>query len=141
MASRHLTLRVGEDLLGKLEAESRRSGRSRSEVAKSLLEEGIRMERHPGIFFRSGPTGRRPVLAAGPDVWEVARLFQGKERSGEEAVQFAVESMDLTARDVRTALGYYLEYKDEIDEWIRRNDEEADRAKAAWLLEQTLLHR
>jgi uncharacterized protein DUF5615 len=33
------------------------------------------MER-PGVIFRTGPTGRRADLAAGPDVWEVVRAVR-----------------------------------------------------------------
>ena len=67
MASRHLSVRLPEDALDHLDAESRRSGASRSELAKTLIEEGLRMREHPGVVFRPGPAGRRAALADGPD--------------------------------------------------------------------------
>lgn len=67
--SSHLSVRVGYDLFEHLEAVLQRSGESRSVVTKRLLMEGLRMEDHPGIVFRSGPGGRRAGLVGGPDVW------------------------------------------------------------------------
>jgi hypothetical protein len=139
MASRHLSIRIGDDTFDALEAQSRRSGRSRSEVAKTLLEEGLRMERHPGIVFRSGPAGRRPGLAGGPDVWEVVRVLLGVKADGEAAIKQASERTGLTQEQVRFALRYYAEYRDEINDWIRRVDDEAEAAEAVWRREQELL--
>ena len=75
--SQHLSVRIGDDVFAQLEAQSRRSGQSRSAVAKQLLEEGLRMEQHPRIVFRSGPGGRRAGLIDGPDVWEIVSAVQG----------------------------------------------------------------
>jgi hypothetical protein len=43
--------------------------------------------------------------------------------------------------DVVTAWRYYAAYRDEIDAWIQRVDDEAERAEAAWRREQALLTR
>jgi hypothetical protein len=146
MASRHLTLRLEADTFDRLESQSRREGRTRSALAKTLLEEGLRMEAHPGIVFRAGPAGRRPGLTAGPDVWEVVRVFQGlgaqqdRVRSDETITRIA-ELMGLASEQVRTALRYYAAFRTEIDTWIARVDEEAALAEAAWRREQDLLRR
>ncbi len=139
MASRHLSLRLESDTFERLEAESQRSGRSRSQLAKIFLDEGLRMEAHPGIVFRSGPAGRRPGIAGGPDVWEVVRVFRGIDAHGEEALDRTAELSGLTPEQVRIALRYYADYHEEIDDWVRRVDEEAARAEAAWRREQDLL--
>lgn len=120
MPSRHLSLRLESDTYERLEAESQRSGQPRSQVAKTLLEEGLRMEAHPGIVFRSGPAGRRPGLAGGPDLWEVVRVFAGVDSHGEEALARTAELTGLTREQVRIALRYYAEFRNEIDGWIRR---------------------
>ena len=139
--SRHLSVRVGEEVLARLDVESRRIGRSRSWLAKQLLDEGLRMERHPGIMFRAGPAGRRPGLIGGPGVWEIVRACLGHDL-GDAAVRRDIgERTGLTADQVRTALRYYAEYSGEIDEWIRRVDEEAEKAEAAWRGERELLRR
>ena len=139
--SRHLSVRMDEDVLARLDVESQRIGRSRSWLAKQLLDEGLRMEQHPGIMFRTGPAGRRAGLIGGPDVWEVVRACLGHD-VGDAAVRRDIgERTGLTADQVRVALRYYAEYSGEVDEWIRRVDEEAERAEAAWWCEQELFDR
>jgi hypothetical protein len=137
MASRHLSLRLERQTFDRLDAQSRRVGQTRSQVAKTLLEEGLRMESHPGIVFRSGPAGRRAGLVGGPDVWEVVRAF----RSGEASMENTAVLTGLSVEQVRTALRYYADHRDEIDDWLARVDEEASRAEAAWRAEQDLLRR
>ncbi|MEX1022510.1 MAG: hypothetical protein WD058_05120 [Dehalococcoidia bacterium] len=141
MASRHLSLRLHPDALERLDSEGRRSRSTRSDLVKSLIEEGLRMRQHPGIVFRAGPAGRRPALAAGPDVWEVARVFRDPADHDGDAVSRTADLTGLEAGQVRTGMRYYAEYAAEIDEWIGRVDEEAERLEAAWLRERELLHR
>jgi hypothetical protein len=136
MTTRHLTMRVGVETYDKLEAESKRQQRSVSAIAKTLLEEGLRMQDHPGIVFRPGPAGRRPALADGPDVWEVARVFQGSIDHSDKAVGRFCRLTGLDAHQIRTAMRYYAAYREEVEDWIREVDEEAHHAYAAWLAEQ-----
>ena len=133
--SQHLSVRVDDEVIARLDTESRRIGRSRSWLAKQLLDEGLRMGRHPGIVFRSGPAGRRAGLMSGPDVWEVVSA-SGADATTREDI---AERTGLTPEQVGVALRYYAEYRDEIDAWIRMVDEEAERAEAAWRQEQELL--
>ena len=139
MSTRHLSLRIDSETFDLLQARSRQSGQTLSHLAKTLLEEGLRMETHPGIVFRPGPAGRRPALIDGPDVWEVIRVFRGIEARGEDAVQQTTQLTGLTPEQVRRAARYYADFRDEIDDWIRRLDEEAERAEAAWQRQQDLL--
>lgn len=139
--SRHLSVRVGEDLFEQLEVQSRRSGQSRSAVAKRLLEEGLRMEQHPGIVFRSGPGGRRAGLIGGPDVWEVVGAIRGGDGGDADSLERIGERTGLTADQVGAALRYYADHTDEVADWIRRVDEEAERAETRWRREQALLGR
>jgi len=37
------------------------------------------------------------------------------------------------------ASGYYATHPEETEDWIRRNDDEAEAAEVAWLREQELL--
>jgi hypothetical protein len=138
-ATRHFSLRVDSEMLSRLEHESRRTGQSRSQLAKTLLDEGLRMEQHPGIVFRPGPAGRRPALAAGPDVWEVARVLRALTGDRETVLRQASDLTELAVEQLRIALRYYAEFRGEIDDWIERVDEEADLAEAAHRRERELL--
>jgi predicted transcriptional regulator len=136
MAGTHLSVRIDPETIARLDKLSRRSGRSRSWLAKTLIEEGLRMDAHPGIVFRDGPAGRRAGLARGPDVWEVMNTFEDRDHPTEEDITYVAESLVLSVPEVRYALGYYSSFKEEIDDWIRSNDEEAEAAYAAWLAQQ-----
>ena len=137
MASRRISIGLEGDSLERLDEHGRETGESRSAAAARLIEEGLRMARHPGIVFRDGATGRRPALADGPQVWALARIFRERPLDSDDAIERAAadtaERMELPPHAVLAAIRYYLEYRDEIDDWMRRLDEEADQAKAAWL--------
>jgi len=90
------------------------------------------MDDHPGIAFRDGPTGRRAALAGGPDVWEVIETLKGTGQTGEQAIAAAAEWGNLTHAQVRIALRYYAEFRDEVDERIAFNRQEAERERTAW---------
>lgn len=138
MSTRHLSLRIDSETFDHLQARSRQAGQTVSHVAKTLLEEGLRMENHPGIVFRPGPAGRRPGLIGGPDIWEVIRVFTGVDGRGEDAVRQTAQLTGLTPEQVRRAGRYCADYPDEIDDWMRRVDEESARAEAAWQRQQDL---
>jgi len=141
MAARPKTFsaRWDADVVERLDRRSEIASTNRSRLAERYVDEGTRMDEHPGIVFRGGPAGRRAALAGGPDIWELmATLKQGKAR-GEKAVGETAELLGLTELQVRTGVRYYSDYPDEIDVRIKRNLEEADAAEAAWRREQAAL--
>jgi hypothetical protein len=105
---------------------------NKSRLAERYIDEGMRMEDHPGIVFRDGPTGRRAGLAAGPDVWEVISALRSTGLEADDAISATAEWAGLTVRQVRDAVGYYNEYPVEIDERIRLNEEGAEAAERRW---------
>lgn len=141
MAARAKTFSARWDA-GVLERLGRRSelaGTNRSRLAERYVDEGTRMDEHPGILFRGGPVGRRAALAAGPDIWEVVATLKGGQAKGEEAIAATAELLNLSELQVRTAVRYYGAYPEEIDARIRRDAEEADAAEEAWRREQAAL--
>ncbi len=137
--SRHVSVRLEEEVFEHLERHRQRLGESRSELIKRLLEEGLRMEEHPGVIFRDGPAGRRAGLSRGPDIWEVISVYREVDERGDKAVCATAELTDLSEHLVRSAIGYYAGHRSEIDDWIERNRGEAERAEAAWRREHQLL--
>ncbi len=127
MARREMTLELKSETVRRLDAASRGTGQTPAELAEVLLEDGLRMQAHPGIVFRSGPAGRRAGLAGGPDVWEVARVLRAVRPQGEGAHRKAAALTGLTPGQVEIAARYYAAYPEEIDAWLRRVDHEAER--------------
>ena len=141
--AQHVSIQLDDATSGELDEHVRETGESRSVATERLVEEGLRMARHPWVFFRTEPAGRRPVLMGGPDVWMVARLFRELPLDSEEAIERAADHSiallsHLPRHMVLAAIRYYVEYHDEIDEWMRILDDESERAEAEWLRKREL---
>lgn len=125
----------------RLKAEAEASGRSASALAEELIDEGLRVRRHPLVVFRSGAAGRRAGLVGGPDVWEVIAGVLGGDVPPEKRVQRAVEVFGLRPELVEAALAYYAEFTEEIDAQIAANRAAADEAEELWRRQRDLLAR
>lgn len=137
--ARTFSARWRADVLDRLERRSRHLDSSRSRLAERYVDEGLKMDEHPGIIFREGPTGRRAALPRGPDVWEVIQLLDSSPEKGDSAVAETAEFMNLTDVQVRAALGYYATYPEDIDQRIWENTEGSRLAEEAWLRAQKIL--
>src|SRR5438105_7712112 len=74
------TMRLRRALRWDLEAAAARAGRSVSDVAQELIDEGLRMRECPGIYFAMEPSGRTAKISGtGLAVWEVLRDFVRNE--------------------------------------------------------------
>lgn len=131
-ATRQFSARLDADVVERLDRRGTRSGLNKSRLAERYIDEGMRMEDHPGIVFRDGPSGRRAGLAGGPDIWEVISALRSTGLRGDAALEDASEWSGLTVRQVRDAVGYYNDFPAEIDERIRRSHDEADVAEQRW---------
>ena len=119
-------------------------GTSVSSVTNLFVDEALRCEEHPGITFRSGPTGRRAGLVGGPDIWEVIDtvLTLREHESGltdDALITATAEAIGLPDRKVRIAIGYYADYRDEIDERIEGNRQATREGENAAKAQQALL--
>jgi hypothetical protein len=119
-----ISTRYARETLKRLDRRARVEGHPRSARIQRYVAEGIEMDEHPGIVFRSGPAGRRPGLIAGPDVWEVVAVHRSFDDT-----QRTAEWLDQPSSAVETAIGYYRSHRSEIDEWISRNEEAAEAAE------------
>lgn len=130
-----------QDVAERLKHEAAARHRSTSALAEELMDEGLRMRRHPLIAFRDGATGRRATLVGGPDVWEVVAGLVGGDVSPDERVQRAVEVFGLRREQVDAVLAYYADFTDEIDAQVEANVATADEAEALWRRQHDLLAR
>jgi hypothetical protein len=121
-------------------------GSSLSSAANRLVDEGLRMNEHPGVAFREGPTGRRAGLVGGADVWEVVRAVKSARNSEpgldqEEVLALVAANTGTPLRLVRTAVRYWASYPSEVDTEIAAATAAEEAAKQAWLRERELLDR
>lgn len=135
-ATRNFSARWATDVLDRLRKRSQAEGISRSRLAERYVDEGIRMDEHPGIEFRDGPAGRRAALQRGPDVWQLVMAMKEYETDGGDLIATTAEYLNLTIPQVEAGARYYAAYPEDIDERITANIEGADEAEAAWLRDQ-----
>ncbi len=92
------------------------------------------VDTYPGIVFRDSPSGRRPAVLGGPDVWEVIQVFVAEDRD----TRATAENLDLCPALIEAALACYADNREAIDEWIEANRTMMDEAAAAFDRQQAL---
>jgi hypothetical protein len=119
-------------------------GMSLSSAANRLVDEALRMDEHPGVVFRPGPTGRRAGLASGPDVWEAVRAIKSARAAEpslaeDDLLTLVADNTRVPVRLLRIAIRYWASYPDEIHAEIAAADRAEELAEQAWQREQRLL--
>ena len=131
----------GEPVHQRLKDSARRRRVGVSTLAERLIDEGLRMEAHPGVVFREGPTGRRAVLVGGPEVSDVIGAVIGGDVPVAQRRSRAAELMGLSLPVVDAALTYYADHTEEIDAELAERNRAAAEAEAAWRRQQELLEK
>jgi hypothetical protein len=127
--TRPTSFRLPDDLLERLDEEAAASGTSVTKLVTSLLDEGIKSHRFPGIVYRDGPTGRRAALVGGPDVWEIVRAVSEAKGRGETRLRAVANARDLSLARVRLAVEFYAAFPNEINERIEADERAAERIR------------
>jgi hypothetical protein len=111
---------------------ARQAGAKKSTVVIRAVREWLRMQAHPGVVFVATLNGeRRAALSAGPQVWTIAEAWLQHDKD-ERTAAVVADALGLAVVDVETALAYWADYQDEIDELISRHHASQDEALAAW---------
>jgi uncharacterized protein (DUF433 family) len=108
-----------------LDAEAEAAGESRNALADRLLGEALRVERHPLVRFHQGAAGRRQPLLSGSRLYVHQTIATLRASDGD--VDEAATYLGLTVRQVRAAIEYYADFRDEVD----ADAEAAQRIEAA----------
>jgi uncharacterized protein (DUF433 family) len=133
-----INTRVPSRVRNDLEDLARERGTNPLSLARTLIDEALRRERHPGIVFREGAAGRRAALEGRRlDVWQVMETVWDSDGKIGDAASF----LGLRPDQVQAAVAYYADYRNEIDEWVLLNQQEAERLEAAWERQQAALDR
>ena len=126
---RPTSFRLDEELLERIETESRAASTSVTSLVSSLLDEGLKTRQFPGVVYRSGPSGRRAGLVGGPDVWEVIRDLRRWPGRGMERVERLAEELGLSVRLVMLATDFHSAFPDEIEDRIEEDDRSAEQVR------------
>lgn len=127
--SHPLSVRLNDTTIARLGKHAKRVHLAPRTLAQRYVEEGLRMDEHPLIRFVDGPAGRRArLIGTGKEVWEVIATVRDNSGDSAETARYLEMPLGL----VQAAITYYGAYRDEIDQWIEANEQEAAEAHAAW---------
>jgi hypothetical protein len=119
----NVSVRMNRETAARIRARAEARGERLSDALRRYAEEGDRAESHPGIVFRSGPSGRRAALAGGPDVWELCFAVR-QLGGGRQAAERFAEDLSITPDRVAVALRYAAEFPEEIEARIELHERE-----------------
>ncbi len=133
---RAIAFRVRPRTLERLQRRARESGLTQTALAERYIDEGVRSDEHPLVYFRDGAAGRRPaVIGTRLDVWQVIETLRAHEGSVDATATY----LELPQAKVQACVRYYADFGEEIDEWIERARSIASREEERWRREQSLL--
>jgi uncharacterized protein (DUF433 family) len=126
--SDHFSLRLRPQVKSRLLGRATRLETQPRTLAQRYIEEGLRHDEHPLIHFLPSMVGRRAVvLGTGLDVWEVIATA----RDNDDDLAATASYLEIPIGLVEAAVGYYGEYRDEIDRQIADNEAEYERGYGA----------
>jgi hypothetical protein len=114
------SLRMDEDTHDELIRHAKRLEINASKLVNRYVKEGLRMDKHPAIGFKTTPQGRRAaVLAARPgiQVIDVLGTFKAESQDAGKTARYLHISED----EVQAVLRYYAEYRDELDRDLKEH--------------------
>lgn len=123
---RGISFRFDPITVERLKDRATETGAGQTALAQRYIEEGIRRDEHPLVYFREGAAGRRPALLGSRlDVADVVTTI----RQNGGSVAGAAEYLEVPIEQIEAAARYYAEYKDEVDELIERAEFAAERER------------
>jgi hypothetical protein len=117
------SVRLDEELRHQLASLALREGTTVTELIERFVREGLACAAHPGIVFKSGPSGRRAALAGGPDVWEIVAALAHTSGSETKRVARLADEFGLHGRQIVIALNYAADHPDEVQRRVEANEQ------------------
>lgn len=120
----------------RLKVHAAEAGAGQTALAERYIEEGIRRDEHPLVYFREGAAGRRPALLGSRlDVADAITTI----RQNDGSIAGAAEYLEVPVGQLEAAVRYYADYKDEVDALIERGRLAAERERERWRRQQEAL--
>ncbi len=133
------SLRLPEELHERLIGVAEQQDTTLTALVERYAREGLATDAHPGIVFRSDPTGRRAALAGGADVWEIIDTLAATTGTEQDCVMAMADQFGIHPRQVTIALGYAADHPEEIEARIAANHRALTRAEVRHQARRRLL--
>lgn len=138
VAAKPYSLRLEPSTIRRLQEEAGRARVAARTLAQELVDEGLRMRRHPIVRFIDRAAGRRACLVRRPRL-TVANVIETVRVSTD--LDEAATYLDLRRSELDEVLEYYAEFRDEVDAEIDNMHEYAAREHRLWRERQGMLER
>jgi uncharacterized protein (DUF433 family) len=117
MATQSYTVSLSPYIARRIEQLAAETQSSAEAIIPQLVEEGLRLRRHPGIEFRDTAFGRRPyVIGSRLGVWDVVLIWRSQQEDHEATLRYLDH---FAGWQLDAALDYYREFQAEVEEYIR----------------------
>ncbi len=127
--ARPTSFRLPDQLLDRLDDEAASRAISVTALVATLLDEGLKTSRFPGLVYRDGPAGRRAGLVGGPDIWEIIRDVKQTPGKGQLRVRHLSDELGLREAQIQLALNFYAAFPEEIDVILEADRREVERVR------------
>ena len=105
---------MDEETRTELTAHAERLDANASKLVNRYVKEGLRMDRHPAVIFKTTSQGRRAaVLAAHPglQVLDVIGTWKTERHDESKTARY----LHIGEDEVQAVLRYYADYRDEVE--------------------------
>ena len=118
---------VSEEIYTALQHRASRRKQDPNSLAEAWLRQHLDLDSYPDLEWRQGPAGGRVgIKGTAIDVYTVV----GYSQAGYSAEEIAGEALpQLSLDQVHSALEYYADYPDEIDQILAESEPEATKAR------------
>ncbi len=131
-----VSFRFDPTTVQRLKDHAAEAGAGQTALAERYIEEGIRRDEHPLIYFREGAAGRRPALL-GSRLGVAEAITTIRENDG--SVEKAASYLEIPVEQLEAAARYYGEHTGEVDALIERSRAAAERERDLWRRSQEAL--
>lgn len=112
------SLRMDDNTHTELLEHAERLDANASKLVNRYVKEGLRMDKHPAITFKTTSQGRRAAVLAGHPGLQVVDVI-GTWKAEMQDVAKAARYLHIGREEVEVVLRYYADYREEIDRDLR----------------------
>lgn len=107
-----VSFRFHHSTVERLRDRAKEVGAAQTELAERYIDEGLRQEDHPLIYFRTGMSGRQAaLLGTRLYVTDIVATVRQNDNSTDEAAEY----LDLPVGHVQATIRYYADFQDDLD--------------------------
>jgi len=112
--SKPFSMRMDDDTHKALREHAARTEVNPSKLVNRYVREGVRMDKHPAVTFRTTSLGRRAVVLASRPRLQVIDVI-GTWNDNKQDVPKTARYLHLTEDEVQAVLRYYADHRDEVE--------------------------